>query len=117
VEAVPKEHQAEIHKAVTTFRETAQKRHDDEARMLSEGTTPMKPTDPPKPIKIDLPRAPLLPAVPDRPKPLPVKEEPKPPPPPKHEDKPIPPHDPPKFPTPPKDKPPAKDKPKDKGSS
>jgi hypothetical protein len=117
VEAVPKEHKAEIQKAATTFRETGQKRHEDEAKMLSAGTTPMKPTDPPKSVKIELPRTPVAPALPDRPKPPLVKEEPKLPPPPKHEETPIPPHDPPKFPMPLKDKPPVKDKPKDKGGS
>ncbi len=103
LESVPKEQKAEIHQAVATYRESGMKRHEIEGKLLSEGAAPHKATDPPRTMKIELPKAPALlatPARPDRPKAPPVMEPPKLPTPPKHEEKPIPPHEPPKQPLP-----------------
>jgi WXXGXW repeat (2 copies) len=104
VEAVSKEQKAEVYKAVTQFRVAAQQRHQVEAKALRDGGAPVKPTDPPKAVKIQLPPAPAPHPIaqPDRPKPPPVKEPPTPPTPPRHEERPIPPHEPPKPPAPPR---------------
>ncbi len=72
-EVVPKEQKAEVRQSVITFRETAQKRHAAEATVLAEGKAPVKAdSDPPKIIKMELPKAPAptAPARPDRPKPI-----------------------------------------------
>jgi hypothetical protein len=106
LEAVPKEAREQEQKAAVQMREVAQRRREAEAKLLHEGA-PVKPTDPPKPLKLDLPKAPPAPAATEKAKP--ALKPPPPPPPvvPKHEDKPIPQHEPPKPAKPPK--PPGKD--------
>jgi hypothetical protein len=97
VEAVPKEQKAAVRTAVTTFRETADKRHVAETKMLAEGHTPIKATDPPRSVKIEVPRAPTV-TIKTRTEAIPVKEVPKLPVIPKHEERAIPVHVPPKSP-------------------
>jgi hypothetical protein len=100
-EVLPKGGSAEVHKAVTDYRKSVQVRHDAEAKILHDGGAPVKVTDTAKSVKITVPKAPAPPKV-ERPKPLPVKEVPKPPAIPKHEEKAIPAHEPPKPAKPPK---------------
>ncbi len=98
LEPVSKEDHAREQKVAAQVREAAQQRHDAEVRILSEGGTPVKHTDPPKEVKLELPKPP--PAVVA---PRPVRKAP--PAPvvlPKHEERPIPHHEPPKPPAPPK---------------
>jgi hypothetical protein len=101
VETMPKAQSEEVRKAVTHFREASHQRQQTEGKILKEGGAPVKPTDPPKSMKIELPKSPA-PVPPSAPKAPPVKEPPKPPTPPKHEDRTPPQHEPPKPPAPPK---------------
>jgi hypothetical protein len=110
-EVVPKAQITTIHQAIPTFRELSDKRHEGEAKILVEGHTPVKVSDAPRAVKIELPRAPTPAVIVEKPKVV-VKEVPKLPPPPVHEERVIPNHEPPKLPTPPR-RDPAKDK--DKG--
>jgi len=115
VETMPKEQQAEARKAVTQSREAAQRRQQEEAKILAGGTAPVKPADQPKAVKITPPKTIALP--PSGPKPPPPPAPPPPPKPPAHVEKPIPQHEPPKPPAPPKQvappPPPKKEPPKE----
>jgi hypothetical protein len=111
VETMPKEQQAEARKTVTQLREAAQRRHQEESKILSGGNSPVKATDPPKAVKLEAPKTTTLP--PSGPKPPPPPAPPPPPKPPAHVEKPIPPHEPPKPPAPPKKEPPKSAAPKD----
>jgi hypothetical protein len=104
METVPQERKVAVKKAVAAFRETSQQRGQVESKLLAEGHTPVKATDPPRRVKVALPRAPTpaLPPGPERPKAPPVKEVPRQPTPPRHEERPIPPHNPPRPPAPPR---------------
>jgi hypothetical protein len=80
----------------TQLHEAAGARRDSEAKMLLQGGTPVKHTDPPKTIKLDLPKQPppaKTPTVARTPPPAVV---------PKHEERPIPKYEPPHPPAPPK---------------
>ena len=97
METVPKERKAEISKAVTAYRGTAQQREQVESKLLAEGHAPVKPSDPAQRVKMALPRTPTagLPPGAERPKVPPGKEVPEQPTPPKQEERAIPPHNPP----------------------
>ncbi len=109
VQAVPKAQQAEVRKAVASYRETAQKRHQAETKLLTEGHAPVKATDAPQQVKIDRPRAPAPSIIPrqESPKAPPARVVPMQPTLPKHEERPIPAHTPPKQPLPPRQTAPA----------
>jgi hypothetical protein len=108
VETMPKEQHAEAVKAIAQSHGAGQQRYQAEAKLLAGGAAPIKATDPPKAVKIELPKTtPLPPSGPKSPPPPP-------PPPPKqpvHVEKPIPSHEPPK-PSAPPPKPPAPPPPK-----
>ena len=100
VETMPREQRAEARKAITQAREAGLHRHQAEAKILASRAAPVKATDPPKVVRIEMPRRSTLP--PNGPKPP---RPPKPPPAPKlpaHVEKPIPHHEPPKPARPPK---------------
>ena len=100
VETMPREQRAEARKAITQSREAGLHRHQAEAKILASRAAPVKATDPPKVVRIEMPRRSTLP--PNGPKPP---RPPKPPPAPKlpaHVEKPIPHHEPPKPARPPK---------------
>ena len=99
VENITKDQRTEIVKAVAPYRDTAQVRHVNEAKMLTEGRAPVKVTDAPRSVKIDLPKAPVVTKV-QRTTTIVTKEVPKAPVVPKHEERPIPAHEAPKFPKP-----------------
>ena len=63
---VTKEQRVEVSKAVKDYHEAAQQRYHMETRVLSEGGAPHKPSDPPKVIKLNLPKAPTPTATPLR---------------------------------------------------
>jgi hypothetical protein len=123
LEAVSKERRADAQKAVKQFHALAEQRRQGEGKLISQGTAPVKHTDTPRPVKVEMPKA-----QPQKSEPKSGAKKPPPlPPAPKHEEKAIPKHDPPKPPQPPKNKdkdmkdkdkkpPPKKDKPKDKPS-
>lgn len=121
---MPKEEHAREQKAAAQIREAAQQRRAVEGKMLSQGGVPVHHTDPPKAVKLELPKplppvaAPLAPAAAplpvQKPPPLPVQKQPPPPPVlPKHEERPIPKFEPPRPSALPKahEKPPADQKP------
>ena len=98
LEPVSKEEHAREQKAAAQLAEAARLRHEAELRLLHEGGTPLRHTDPPKALKLELPKP--LPVVNTSP---PLRKEPPPAPiVPKHEDKPIPKYEPPKPLGPPK---------------
>jgi len=102
LEAVPKEQQTEVRQHVKSLRELAVTQQKEQAKLLAGGSMPVKPTDPPKAVKMQLPKAPTRP---QETKPGPKNAPPTPPPPPpapKHEERPIPPHEPPTQSRPPK---------------
>jgi hypothetical protein len=91
LEAVSKERRDEVHKVAVQGREVAKQRHDVQAKLLSDGGAPVKQSDPPKAVKLEVPKkAPKPPAAPDKPKPAAKAPPPPPPAVPKHEDKPPP---------------------------
>jgi WXXGXW repeat (2 copies) len=103
LEAVTKERQAEANDRVKQLREFTLTQEREQAKLLSEGSIPVKPTDPPKTAKVQLPKTPLRLQDPTREHKNPAPAPPPPPPPaPKHEERPITPHDPPKPSLPPK---------------
>lgn len=98
LEAVTKDQQAQHVKAAEQLRQASVQRRDREAKVIQGGKAPLKATDAPQRIKLDLPKIPAAP--PRQPKPgqppAPVRKgpPPAPPTPPTHEDRPIPPHEP-----------------------
>jgi hypothetical protein len=92
---VPKQERVQEQKAASQLHSVAQQRRQHEAKLLAEGGVPVKPTDPPKQAKLDLPRPTVTkPVTPDT---RPAARPPQPPAPPtapKHEERPIPPHQP-----------------------
>src|SRR5207237_1056039 len=102
MEALPKERRSDLDKSVKEFRDFAAAQQRDQAKLLTDGGIPVKPTDPPKALKV---RPPQMPARPQEPRPEtkpPAPAPPPPPPAPKHEERPIPQHEPPKPSLPPK---------------
>jgi len=97
VENVPREQRTEVHKAVQPYREASQTRHVVEAKMLTEGHTPVKVNDNSRTVKIEVPKAPAVHI--ENPRPM-IKEVPKTPVVPRHEERVIPAHEAPKFPHP-----------------
>jgi hypothetical protein len=95
VENVTRDQRTELHKAVQPYREAAQTRHAVEAKLLTEGHTPVKVNDISRPVKFEVPKAPAVRI--ERPV---VKEVPKVPVVPRHEERVIPAHEAPKFPRP-----------------
>jgi len=93
VETVPKEQQAEARKAVAQSREVGQQRQQTEAKILASGAAPVKANDPPKAVKMQVPRT--TPLAPNGPKAAPPPQPPPAPQSPAHVEKPIPPHEPP----------------------
>lgn len=93
VETVPKEQQAEARKAVAQSREAGQQRQQTEAKILASGAAPVKANDPPKAVKMQVPRT--TPLAPNGPKAAPPPQPPPAPQSPAHVEKPIPPHEPP----------------------
>ena len=61
IEPVPQAEHAREQKAAAQLREVAQRRRETEAQMLSKGGIPVKHTDPPRAVKLELPKP--LPAV------------------------------------------------------
>jgi hypothetical protein len=95
---VPKAEHAREVKVATQIRDVAHQRRDTEAKILNQGGIPVKHTDPPKAVKIELPKPPPHVVTPP-----PVKKPPPPPPMiPKHEEHPIPKFEPKPPPAPPK---------------
>jgi hypothetical protein len=118
LQAVSKAQLAEERKAIQSQQNLAHERRNNEAKILAQGSPPIHPTDPPRKVKVELPKS-INPKI--------VKVEPPPPPPvPKHVEKPLPKNhepvkpirlDPKPFPHPEgkdKEKPPVKDKEKEK---
>ena len=99
VETMPKEQHAEAVKAIAQSHDAGLHRHEAEAKILAGGAAPIKATDPPKAVKIELPKTTPLP--PNGLKSPPLAPPPPPPKLPMHVEKPIPPHEPPKPATPP----------------
>jgi WXXGXW repeat (2 copies) len=64
LEPVPKEEHARQQQAAAQVRAAASQRHDAEARLLSQGGVPVKHTDPPKAVKLELPKPPPAVATP-----------------------------------------------------
>jgi hypothetical protein len=88
----------QLQKSVVQVRQVTQERRQTEARLLSEGAVPVKPTDKPKVVKVETTRTVVTTPAPK----VQVKRPPPPPPVPKHEEKPIPKeHQPPQPPRPP----------------
>ncbi len=96
MEPVSKERLAETKTHVALMREFSATQQQEQAKILSAGTMPVKPTDRPKTVKVELPKNPARPATPRgetkvltpaTPPPAPLG--------PKHEERPIPPHEPP----------------------
>jgi len=101
LETVSKGRLAEVRQHVTLMRDYAVTQQKEQAKILSAGTMPVKPTDRPTSVKVEMPKNPARPANPRietgalaPPPPLP--------PAPKHEERPIPPHKPPIQSAPPK---------------
>ena len=91
------EHEREV-KAATQLREVATQRRENEAKMLSQGGTPVKHTDPPRPVKVELPKAPPVVHPQERvEKVAPARVVP-----PMHEERPIPKYEPARPPEPPR---------------
>jgi hypothetical protein len=101
LEPVSKERQVEVKHHVTLMREFSATQQKEQAKILSTGTMPVKPTDRPKTVKMEVPKNPARPATP-RVEPKGPAAPPPPPPAPKHEERPIPPHQPPRQSAPPK---------------
>jgi hypothetical protein len=87
LEAMPREQRVLVRKDAAQLREVAQQRHQIETKLLTGGGVPVKHTDPPRTVPLELPRPPAQPATPH-----PAGKGPPPPPPvtPKHEERPIP---------------------------
>jgi hypothetical protein len=101
LETVSKERQAEVKHHVTQMREFAVTQQKEQTKILSTGTMPVKPTDRPKSVKVEMPKNPARPVNPRIETKAPA-PPPSPPPAPKHEERPIPPHEPPIQSAPPK---------------
>lgn len=99
VETMPQEQRAEARKAVTQLREAGQQRQQAEAKLLAGHAAPIKANDPPRAVKMQVPRA--VPLPPSGPKPLRPSLPPPAPKLPLHVEKPIPSHVPPSPPRPP----------------
>jgi hypothetical protein len=82
VETLPKEQVVAVQRSVTDYRQSAQVRHQTEAKLITEGNAPLKVTDAPKSVSVhlakpiavgraepgrDAPRAPVLPKHEERP--------------------------------------------------
>ena len=100
VETIPREQRAEASKAVIASVEAGLQRHQAEAKIFAGRAAPVKATDPPKVVKMAMPRRSMIP--PNGPKPPRPRVPPPAPKMPAHVEKPIPHHEPPKPARPPK---------------
>jgi hypothetical protein len=93
LEAVTKEQQTQHLKVAQQLRQGSALRQVEEGKVVRDGKAPVKPTDPPLRVKLDLPKLAVVP--PGETKPVRKPPPPAAPTPPKHEDRPIPPFEPP----------------------
>jgi WXXGXW repeat (2 copies) len=90
LETVSKERQAETKTNMMQLRQFAATQQKEQAKILSNGTMPVKPTDRPTTVKVEIPKGPTGPTNRFN-KTNPPVQAPPPPPAPKHEERPIPP--------------------------
>ncbi len=102
LETVSKERQTEETQRLAQLHKFAMAQRQEQAKILSTGTMPVKPTDRPTTLKFELPKNPVRTAIPRVETKTPVQAAPPPPSAPKHEERPIPPHEPPRQSAPPK---------------